>query len=404
MTLSRRLLSTVLLGAGLSTAALSLVAQPNAQSMAKILYSFMGGSDGKGPAGPLIADDAGTLYGATSDGGGSSACFSGCGTIFKYANNQETVLYAFPGGTDGYFPHSGLARDAAGSLYGTTSHGGAADLGIVFKLDPNGVKTTLHSFVGGSADGASPGGELLLDAEGNLWGTTIQGGNGSCDGGCGTVYKITPNGVLSIIHSFDGSTGGGVYPSGGVVPDGQGNLVGTTSAGGLVRPACSHRGCGTLYSLAPDGTESTIYAFTGGAAGFAPGGRPAMDAQGNLYGPCAGGTADRGAIYKVTPDGQESILYSFLNHGDGYGSSELIVDSAGYLYGNSAAGGQNYFGLVFRLSPSGHFSVIHTFDEPLVEGAFPTGALLLDRRDNLIGANNRYGAAGDNGSLFAVHR
>lgn len=158
-----------------------------------VLYRFTDGADGGFPVGRLLRDAAGNLYG-TASGGGNFGCFNGagCGVVFKLDTIlRETVLYTFSGGVDGEYPYAGLVRDFSGNLYGTTLDGGSAGWGVVFKLDTMGAETVLHSFGGGS-DGAYPPGNLLRDSAGNLYGVAGGGGNLSCQGGCGTVFEVTP--------------------------------------------------------------------------------------------------------------------------------------------------------------------------------------------------------------------
>jgi uncharacterized repeat protein (TIGR03803 family) len=163
-----------------------------------VLYAFTSGTDGGNPQGSLAIDASGSLYGTTNIGGLSSCMTGGaaigCGVVFKLdLNGQETVLYTFTGGSnDGANPNGGLVLDSSGNIYGTTSHGGSADFGTVFKLDPNGVETQLHDFTNG-ADGGSPKSGVVLDAAGNLYGSASTGGDPSCgSSGCGVIFKIAP--------------------------------------------------------------------------------------------------------------------------------------------------------------------------------------------------------------------
>ncbi len=407
MNRARKLMGSVLIAAGLSLAL--LVPHAVAARMVRILHSFAGGTDGKGPYGNLSMDQAGTLYGTTVNGGGSANCFNGCGTVYKLtADGQESVIYAFQGGADGYAPGVTLLIDGEGNLYGAAA-GGDYGLGLVFKLTKEGTKATLHSFAGGTDDGGSPNGDLLADADWNLYGVTITGGTGDCTGGCGTVFKITSDGEESILYSFaGGSAGDGSYPSGGLVMDAAGNLFGPTLGGGIVRPACSHEGCGTVFQLTSDGQETIVYRFRGEEDGSGPSGRLAIDAEGNLYGTTARGGTNRrevGTIYKLAPDGSKTLLHSFQIRPDGYTPSDgVILDEEGNLYGVSYFGGPNFNGIVYRVTPEGDFSSIHAFTEPLVEGYGPRGRLLLDNRGILYGTNLRGGAAGDNGTVFALHK
>jgi len=168
------------------------------------------------------ATPAGNLYGTTSRGGASEF-----GTVFKLdTNDKESVLYSFGGSPDGAFPFSGLVQDNAGSLYGTTDQGGASGAGAVFKLDTAGTGTVLHSFAG-SPDGSDPQAGLVLDAAGHLYGVTAQGGSTIY----GTVFKLDTAGTETVLHSFvAGSDGLESYA--GLVRDAAGNLYGTTMNGG----------------------------------------------------------------------------------------------------------------------------------------------------------------------------
>jgi uncharacterized repeat protein (TIGR03803 family) len=188
-----------------------------------VLYSFTGSTDGGFPQAGLVLDTKGNLYGATSGGGSSSYA----GTVFKVdSTGTETVLYTFTGSSDGGTPQSGLIRDSRGNLYGTTSAGGAIGYGTVFKINAQGQETVLHSFGGGS-DGAAPSeSSLVRDSAGNLYGTTPQGGFTDF----GIVFKIDPKGNETVLHTFSGSDG--KIPYGTLVIDKAGNLYGTTYEGG----------------------------------------------------------------------------------------------------------------------------------------------------------------------------
>jgi uncharacterized repeat protein (TIGR03803 family) len=197
-----------------------------------VLHTFTGGVDGRRPAAGLMRDAAGNLYGTTIFGGASNA-----GTVFKLdVDGNETVLHSF-GGTDGESPYAGLIGDAAGNLYGTTLYGGAS-FGTVFKLDAGGNETVLHTFTG-APDGASPSAGLISDATGNLYGTTGLGGLY----GWGTVFKLDPAGNETVLHSFTSGEDGAV-PWGGLIRDAQGGLYGTTYYGGAY-------GAGTVFKITP---------------------------------------------------------------------------------------------------------------------------------------------------------
>jgi len=202
----------------------------------KVLYAFGGAVHGANPSGALVRDSAGNLYGTTFDGGDLNGCSGninflpgspGCGVVFKLSSaGHEMVSYLFTGGTDGGNPYANVIRDAAGNLYGTTQFGGAFNYGTVFKLNPAGTETVLYTFTGGT-DGARPFDGVVQDAAGNLYGTTNARGGGRC--ACGTVYKLDPAGQFTVVHTFDGDDG--QYPEAPLLLH-EGALYGITSGGG----------------------------------------------------------------------------------------------------------------------------------------------------------------------------
>jgi uncharacterized repeat protein (TIGR03803 family) len=322
-----------------------------------ILYRFKGHLDGRFPHGPLIADPQGNLYGVTEEGGGKGElCVvphsKGCGTVFKLApDGTKTVLHAFSGGHDGALPQAGVIADAAGNLYGTTGDGGGCaqyrgGCGTVYKLAPNGHIAILHAF--SHADGSFPTGRLTMDAAGNLYGTTMTGG-GEPD--AGTVFKIASDGTFSVLYVFQGEDDG-VQPASELLVDNAGNLYGTTWEGG---GHCHETGCGTVFKLAPDGTKITLHHF-GGSDGATPIGGLIADAQGNLYGTTETGPflcwhGPCGRIFKIAPDGTYSVLYKAHKNGAGGFTASLIMDADGILYGASRYGGAHGKGTVFKLVP-----------------------------------------------------
>jgi uncharacterized repeat protein (TIGR03803 family) len=212
------------------------------------LYTFTGGADGAVPVGGLVQDSAGNLYGVTGSGGNLSCNDGyGCGTVFEVdAAGKETVLYSFIGGNDGTFP-VGLIRDQEGNFYGTTSEGGTFNNGTVFKLDTGGQENVLYSFSGG-ADGGQPVAGLVLDAAGNIYGTTEFGGAGTC--GCGNVFMLDTSGKETVLHSFTWGADGAL-PVAGVVLDASGNIYGTAILGGDLSCGYNGEGCGTVFKITP---------------------------------------------------------------------------------------------------------------------------------------------------------
>jgi uncharacterized repeat protein (TIGR03803 family) len=232
-----------------------------------VLYSFRGKTDGGNPTAGLIRDAQGNFYG-TTDFGGDDACSPGfgCGVAFRLsANGRETVLHAFAGGADGNLPSGGLLADSAGNLYGVTAAGGAgscppltAGCGTVYRLAKDGAETILYSFAGNS-DGAGPYGSPVADSAGNLYGTTYAGGAHDV----GTVFEVTPDGKKTTLYTFTNGADGG-YPASGLVIDANGNLYGTTCQ-------CADQDqFGNVFEVTPDGTESTLHAFKSGHDGAYP--------------------------------------------------------------------------------------------------------------------------------------
>jgi uncharacterized repeat protein (TIGR03803 family) len=379
-----------------------------------VLYSFTGGSDGANPLAGLIADSKGNLYGTTAFGGTSgSVCGAiGCGVVFELSpGGTETVLYSFTGGSDGDNPWTGgLIADSSGNLYGTTIGGGAQAQGVVFKLSPSGTETVLYSFTGGS-DGADPFAGLNADGSGNLYGTTISGGLLDCGSGseivgCGVVFKLSPGGTETVLHSFTGSDGS--EPESSLIADSSGNLYGTTGAGGSAG-GCHGAvvvGCGVVFKLSPGGTETVLYPFTGGSDGAGPGGLIA-GSSGNFYGTTFnGGASGNGVVFTLSPSGTETVLYSFTGGTDGANPvGNLISDSSGNLYGTTIHGGalgcrDTGCGVVFKLSPSGTETVLYTFTGG-GDGALPQAGLIADSSGNLYGTTYLGGASG-NGTVFKL--
>ncbi len=319
----------------------------------RVLYNFPPNpQNNPTPMGVLVMDKQGNLYGSTWEGGSASG-----GTVFKVgANGQETDLHVFTGaGGDGFLSRAGIVIDKHGNLYGTTIMGGASGNGLsgygtVYKVDPSGNETVLYSFTG-QADGGYPYASLTLDKNGNLYGTTYEGGDLSCQPpyGCGTVFKVDPTGHESVLYSFTGAYPDyGISPVGGLVRDKAGNLYGTTTYGGT---ASYH---GNVFELTPDGTIANLYSFTGSNGdGEWPTSNLMLDNKGNLYGATNYGGSPNcesgcGVIFKVSPDGTENILFSFTGGATGFRPSAL-VRHGGHLYGTASNGGAYNVGVIFSL-------------------------------------------------------
>ncbi len=401
----RSLVGPALIGAGLFMCLLS--ARGDVANLETVIHSFLGGTDGLSPEGRLIVDDAGNFYGTTNGGGTTcSESTQGCGTVYTITpGGQVTILYSFLGGSDGYTPRDGLLRDSDGNLYGTTSNGGESDLGTAFKLTPDGTKTTLHSFAGGN-DGSTPNGDLVSDAAGNLYGTTVNGGTGRgggpCLDGCGTVFKLTPAGQESVLYSFLGvGQSDGAGPSGGLAIDARGNLFGSTFYGG--NAACDG-GCGTVFRITPRGRAQLFYSFLGGSDGSGPNGNLILDRAGNLFGTTvAGGRRSHlsGTVFKLSRKGAHTVLYSFASGTDGNTPvAGVVADSEGNLYGTTTSGGIAYHGTVFKVTPDGQETILHLF-EAGADGFLPYSGVTLDGAGKLYGTTIR-GGASDYGVVYTV--
>jgi uncharacterized repeat protein (TIGR03803 family) len=340
---------------------LGLLVAPGANAWTFIvLHTFTStSSDGAVPVAGVIMDKFGNLYGTTREGG--TGTFPNSGTVFKLdPSGNESVLHSFHGAPDGAQPFAGLIMDTAGNLYGTTLSGGTGTIldcgdgcGTVFKLDLSGTETVLYSFKG-SPDGSNPNAGLIMDAAGNLYGTTSTGGGACSPSGCGTVFKLDPSGTESVLYSFQDSPDGAL-PFAGLIMDAAGNLYGTTDSGG---DQCSvlNFGCGTVFKLDASGSESLLYSFQGPFDGAGPYAGLIMDTASNLYGTTvAGGSGGGGTVFKLAPSGNESVHHSFSWAPDGaLPFAGLIMDAAGNLYGTAAEGGSsagNCCGTVFKLAP-----------------------------------------------------
>jgi uncharacterized repeat protein (TIGR03803 family) len=399
---------------GLAIAGFVVLSSSGAIASEKVLHSFEGGNDGSVPQAGVVADDFGNLYGTTAVGGGGADCDNGgfgCGAVFEIAaGGGETVLHAFAGGCDGALPFGGLVRDRKGNFYGTTGAGGACNSdignGTVFKLSPDGTETVLYAFLGAS-DGSSPSGNLARDKKGNLFGATEAGGDmAGCGGaGCGVVFEVTPEGRESVLYAFQGGSDG-AFPEGGVIADDAGNLYGTTRQGGIFACINGSSGCGVVFKVTPDGTETVLYAFQNGVDGNVPAPGLIADGSGNFYGATSGGgTGNQGTVFQVSSGGTETVLHSFQGGSDG-GDPEagVILDKSGNLYGTTYYGGSAHChregcGTVFKLAPDGTETVLYALYGK--HGVQPTASLLLGKHGLLYGTASA-GGTDNNGVVFSV--
>lgn len=349
-----------------------------------LLYSFAGAS-GEYPLAGLALDSSGNVYGTTSEGGAHSL-----GTVFKVSpTGSETVLHSFRGGRDdGSFSIAGLVRDAVGNLYGTTVDGGEFGFGTVFKVEENGDESLLYSFGRSSKDGRYPSASMLMDSKGNLYGTTQEGGAF----GFGTIFKLEDN-EETVLHSFAGNPTDGQYPVQGLIQDSSGNLYGATELGGTFND-------GTIFELAASGHERVIFSLTGNAGGNYPFGGVVRDSVGNFYCTAAYGSNEFGVVFKVDTSGKEIVLHTFTGGADGgFPSAGLVQDSKGILYGTTEFGGTFGDGVIFSITTSGKLTVLHNFGGS--DGADLLTGLVLDNAGNLYGTTTEGGAHGQ-GTAFKV--
>jgi uncharacterized repeat protein (TIGR03803 family) len=308
------------------------------------------------------------------------------------AHANYKTLYFFRGGNDGSGSVAALVMDRSGNLYGTTIFGGAQGLGTVFELTPGGNEKVLHAFKGGN-DGANPAATLLLGGNGTLYGTTTTGGGNGCGGsGCGTVFQVASDGTETVLHAFGGADGAG--PRWGVIQDRQGNIYGTTNYGGV--GGCSlGQGCGVVFKLTPQGTEKILYTFQGGKDGGNPNSELVQDASGNLYGAAlwGGNNGNDGVLFELKHHGGETVLEKFSS--DALTPAGLSMDGAGNLY-TTVQGGSHGHGAVFKLAPDGTGGVVYSFRGKR-DGDTPFSGVIVDSAQNLYGTTIFGGGKGCGG-------
>jgi len=397
---------------------LTLAAAPvvEAQTLT-VIHGFHGSPDGSAPWAGLVRDGAGNVYGTTTMGGES-----GYGMVFKLSKMGSgwtlDPLYSFPQpdqGQDGAEPNAPVVIGPDGSLYGTTTMGGG-NRGIVFKLTPPPTvcrtticpwnETVLYRFTGGE-DGGNPYSPVILDAAGNIYGTTQSGGTANL----GVVFKLTPTGsgwTESVLYSFTGMPDGS-QPESGLVLDAAGNLYGTTADGGA-------GGSGMVFQLVPSGsgwTENVLYSF-GPMDGYAPFGSLIFDRSGNLFGTTAYSYSGDGTVFELSPAGGGQWNFTniqFLTSGaPGVPGAvgTLLMDNSGNLFGTTFEGGLPGCGLgfgcgtIFELSPGAGgwtYNLLYQYTGES-DGGFPVDGLTRDSRGNIYGAG--WGGNSGNGVVFEL--
>jgi uncharacterized repeat protein (TIGR03803 family) len=363
-----------------------------------VVYSFTGGSDGGDSTAGLV-NVFGNFFGTTTEGGAY-----GYGVVFGITpTGQERVVYNFTGGADGATPESGLLS-FDGYLLGTTSAGGAFGAGTVFAITPQRKEVVLHSFTGG-ADGSGPQGGLIMDASGNLYGTTFSGGAS----GNGTVFELirpkskTGAWTEQVLYTF-GTGKDGANPVAGVTFDKAGNLYGTTSAGG----AYSY---GTVFQLTHSSSgwrENVLYQFQLQNDGGTPWAGLIVDASGNLYGATTqGGWGEDGGgtVFKVSPSGS-GWSFEVIDVLSGWGISgterNLLLEK-GSIFATTHCDGADVAGTVYELSPSGSswtYTQLYSFTGG-TDGLYSVSTPMFDKQGNLWGTT-RYGGANGWGVVFKI--
>lgn len=377
--------------------ALTMLAMQSAQAQTyHLLHNFTDGSDGANPNAGVTVGGTGTLYGTTAIGG-----TSGHGTVYKLVQKGSgwtlDPLYEFTGGSDGDTPLAGLAIGRNGAFYGTTSAGGSSGGGTVFEVRPPGTacksaicywnETVIHSFAGSPNDGSDPDfGNLVFDTDGNLYGTTFNGGANAF----GTAYELTPesgdNWTETILYSFTNGADGG-NPFSGVILDSSGNLYGNNSSAGALFE-------GVVYQLMPAGppwTENTLANFSGGSTGSPPLSTLIMDGSRNLYGTGEGlGPEGGGTVYEVSPSNGSwifSLAYAFGLNPSCFPSAGVTLGPDGNLYGVCAKGGANNDGWVFEMLTTCNQTCsprdLYDFTGP--KPCLALGSVTFDSNGNLYG-------------------
>ena len=356
---------------------LSVAANLSSAQSFSVLHNF--GSVSEDPQKPsytgIVAQGRdGNLY-TTAQAGGTGKG----GAVFKVTpGGKFTVVYNFDG-THGVTPYGGLTLGTDSNFYGTTTSGGSGCCGVVFKITPGGMVTVLHSFGGGS-DGGVPEAPPIQGTDGNFYGTTAGPVPGAP---CGTVYMVTPSGVLKTIFTFPGSASKGCNSFAPLVQGTDGNFYGTTTVGGF-------NGDGVLFKITPSGQLNVLFNFDK-AHGSQPVAPVIQASDGNFYGTTAFGGADNGGVvFRMTPSGMVSVLHSFNGNPDGaHPNAGLVQGNGGNLYGAAGELGVKGFGTIYQISLGGGYSVLYNFDN--TTGAYPNVTLMEHTNGSFYGDTTQGG-------------
>jgi uncharacterized repeat protein (TIGR03803 family) len=355
------------------------------------LYSFTNGIDGTYPSAGLVQGSDGDFYGTTDNGG-----TNGDGGIFKITcGGALTPLYSFTNGVDGALvagPRPRLFQGRDGNFYGTTFYGGTHVDGNIFSLNSNGALTVLYSFTNGM-DGACPCAGVVQGSDSNFYGTTCGTDGRGPDPSWGSIFKISPGGVLTPLYAFTNGVDGAT-PTAALVQAADGNFYGTADNGGT-------NGDGTVFRITSDGVLTPLYSFTNGVDGAIPTAGLVQASDGNFYGTTyGGGTKNVGSVFRITSGGVLTALYSFTNGVDCAGPfAGLIQGSDGNFYGITRYGGRKEAGGIFKITPGGILTPLYTFTNGL-DGERPYGGLVQGSNGNLYGTTEFGGVSGSGAGTF----
>lgn len=376
---------------GLAVLVLTMAAVPaRAQTFTDVL-KFKGTNGASPEFESLVQGIDGNLYGTTVFGDSDD----NYGTVFRITPKGLRKLYTFcslPSCADGSAPVAGLLLATDRNFYGTTSAGGdptcnaPQGCGTIFKITSTGKLTTLHNFE--YSDGFSPLAALVQGIDGNFYGTTYFGGDIThCDPpfGCGTVFKITPDGTFTTLHIFDGSDGS--FPEAGLIQASDGNFYGLTSNGGSGNCAGYPGGCGTIFKLTPGGSLTLLYEFNY-SDGYFPYAALVEASDGSLYGTTLQGPSYYGTVFNITKAGVLTTLHLFDSNDGGFPHGSLVQGTDGNLYGSTATGGNLSCnrvgcGTAFAIKPDGTFTMLYAFSG--LDGAVPYGGLMQATNGKFFG-------------------
>lgn len=334
-------------------------------------------------SGMLAQGRDGNLYGTAPAGG-----THGFGGVFKVTPaGTYSDIYNFDGAAHGQFPRGGLTLSTDGNFYGTTLQGGLSNYGVIFKITPAGVLTVLHEFA--YADGTNPYAPPIQGNDGSYYGTTSVGGTGS-----GTIYKMTPSGTYTVLHTFSFSQGSTAYAP--LIQGNDGNFYGTAASGGAAG------GGGDVFKITPAGVLTVLYSFDS-THGSHPNSALVQGSDGNFYGTTSsGGSLDGGVVFKLTPSKVLTVLHNFdakpASVDGKYPDGGLVLATDGSFYGVTDGGGTNGLGTLYKITSAGVYTVLHNFIQ--ATGTGPQNTLRQHTNGKLYGQANA-GGANSLGTLFS---